>query len=272
MPLKPGELFLESQLDRRRGRDPGVLPPARLRRGRRQVGGQRSRSAAAGEGLVRAGDRHRRRIAIGGWRDPDHRQPPPSRPTSCVRSSRSIPAIPTSSRALSRRATRWCSSTSIAALPPSSVDGRPDGERTIARGSTSTFTVQEGPQSIVDHILIVGNVHTKPDVILRELQFKPGQPIGLQDQFESRRRLSALGLFRRVQITELTHGSGNEHDVLVTVEEAPATTDWLRRRCRGATRSSVRPDRMGRPRISSSLRRAGSSTSAGGTCSAPTVR
>ena len=87
-----------------------------------------------------------------------------------------------------------------------------------------TFTVQEGPQSIVDHILIVGNAHTKPDVILRELQFKPGQPLGLQDQFESRRRLSALGLFRRVQITVLTHGTGNEHDVLVTVEEAPATT------------------------------------------------
>jgi outer membrane protein insertion porin family len=86
------------------------------------------------------------------------------------------------------------------------------------------FTIQEGPQTIVDHILIVGNTNTDPDVILRELQFRPGQPLGLQDQFESRRRLSALGLFRRVRITELTHGSGNEHDVLVTVEEAPATT------------------------------------------------
>jgi outer membrane protein assembly complex protein YaeT len=89
---------------------------------------------------------------------------------------------------------------------------------------TLVFTVQEGPQTIVDHIMIVGNVHTDPDVILRELQFKPGQPLGLQDQFESRRRLSALGLFRRVRISEVTHGSGNEHDVLVTVEEAPATT------------------------------------------------
>jgi outer membrane protein assembly complex protein YaeT len=86
------------------------------------------------------------------------------------------------------------------------------------------FTVQEGPQTIVDHILIVGNVHTDRDVILRELQFRPGQPLGLQDQFESRRRLSALGLFRRVRIAELAHGSGNEHDVLVTVEEAPATS------------------------------------------------
>jgi outer membrane protein insertion porin family len=86
------------------------------------------------------------------------------------------------------------------------------------------FTIQEGPQTIVDHILIIGNVHTDSDVILRELQFRPGQPFGLQDQFESRRRLSALGLFRRVRITELTHGSGTEHDVLVTVEEAPATS------------------------------------------------
>ena len=98
---------------------------------------------------------------------------------------------------------------------------RPNQDRTKV---DLDFVVQEGPQSIVDHILIVGNAHTKPEVILRELQFQPGQPIGLQDQFESRRRLSALGLFRRVQVTVLTHGSGNEHDVLVTVEEAPATT------------------------------------------------
>jgi outer membrane protein assembly complex protein YaeT len=86
------------------------------------------------------------------------------------------------------------------------------------------FTIQEGPQTIVDHILVVGNRNTDQDVILRELQFRPGQPFGLQDQFESRRRLSALGLFRRVRITELAHGDTNEHDVLVTVEEAPATT------------------------------------------------
>ncbi len=86
------------------------------------------------------------------------------------------------------------------------------------------FNVQEGPQTIVDQILIVGNVHTNPNVILRELQFRQGQPFGLQDQFESRRRLSALGLFRRVRITDLPHSGSNEHDVLVTVEEAPATS------------------------------------------------
>ncbi len=98
---------------------------------------------------------------------------------------------------------------------------KPNAERTRV---DLAFEIQEGPQTIVDQILIVGNVHTNSSVILRELQFRPGQPFGLQDQFESRRRLSALGLFRRVRISELPHGSTNEHDVLVTVEEAPATS------------------------------------------------
>jgi outer membrane protein insertion porin family len=98
---------------------------------------------------------------------------------------------------------------------------KPNADRTRV---DLVFEIQEGPQTIVDQILIVGNVHTDPDVILRELQFRPGQPLGLQDQFESRRRLSALGLFRRVRITEVPHGSTNEHDVVVSVEEAPATS------------------------------------------------
>jgi len=98
---------------------------------------------------------------------------------------------------------------------------KPNADRTRV---DLAFEIQEGPQTIVDQILIVGNAHTDQDVILRELQFRPGQPLGLQDQFESRRRLSALGLFRRVRITEVPHGSTSEHDVLVTVEEAPATS------------------------------------------------
>ena len=87
-----------------------------------------------------------------------------------------------------------------------------------------TYTVQEGPQTIVDHILIVGNSHTDPRVILREMKLKPGAPLGREDRDESQRALSALGLFRRVRITELRHGSGPRQDVLVTVDEAPMTT------------------------------------------------
>ena len=87
-----------------------------------------------------------------------------------------------------------------------------------------TFAVQEGPRTIVDHILIVGNTHTDPRVILNEMKLKPGAPLGREDKDESQRALSALGLFRRVRITELRHGSSDRQDVLVTVDEAPMTT------------------------------------------------
>lgn len=84
--------------------------------------------------------------------------------------------------------------------------------------------IREGPQTIVDHILVVGNRRTDEELIRREILLRPGAPLGLQDLIESRRRLSALGLFRRVNITELAHGGANRRDVVVTVEESPATS------------------------------------------------
>lgn len=86
------------------------------------------------------------------------------------------------------------------------------------------FEIREGPQTLVDRILVVGNTRTDERVIRREVLLHEGAPLGLQDQIESRRRLSALGLFRRVNITELAHGSAARRDVLVTVEEAPVTS------------------------------------------------
>lgn len=87
-----------------------------------------------------------------------------------------------------------------------------------------TFAIREGPQTIVDHILIVGNEKTDPEVIRRELQLREGQPLGLDAKFESHRRLAQLGLFRRIRIDELTHGGTNRHDIVITVEEAPRTS------------------------------------------------
>jgi len=87
-----------------------------------------------------------------------------------------------------------------------------------------TFAVDEGPQTIVDHILIVGNRKTDPAIIMRELQLREGEPLGADARFESYRRLAQLGLFRRIRIEELSHGGTNRHDVVVTVEEAPRTS------------------------------------------------
>jgi outer membrane protein assembly factor BamA len=95
----------------------------------------------------------------------------------------------------------------------------PDGSR-----ADIVFTVQEGPQVLVDHVLIVGNDRTNAETIRRELQFKAGDPLGLAAVAESQRRLATLGLFRRTRITELGHGVETTRDVVVSVEESPATT------------------------------------------------
>ena len=103
------------------------------------------------------------------------------------------------------------------------VDVRPEISDERARVDL-TFAVDEGPQTLVDHIIIVGNRRIEEEVIRRELALRPGEPLGLQAVIESRRRLSQLGLFRRIDIRELEHGPATRRDVLVTVEEAPATT------------------------------------------------
>jgi outer membrane protein insertion porin family len=92
------------------------------------------------------------------------------------------------------------------------------------RSADVLFTVREGQRISVDHVLIVGNQRTRTATIERELQFRAGEPLGLEQVNESQRRLAALGLFRRVRINELAHGDESKRDVLVSVEEAPATT------------------------------------------------
>jgi outer membrane protein insertion porin family len=86
------------------------------------------------------------------------------------------------------------------------------------------FVIREGTQIFVDHILVVGNTRTKADTIREALQLKPGDPLSLEKLEQSRERLSALGLFRRVQVSDVRHGSENQRDLVVTVQEAAATT------------------------------------------------
>jgi len=87
------------------------------------------------------------------------------------------------------------------------------------------FTVREGPRIFVDHVLIAGNVRTSAQTIEREVQLKPGDPLSLEAEYETQRRLAALQLFRRApQLTELRHGDETRRDLLVTVEEAAPTT------------------------------------------------
>ncbi len=87
-----------------------------------------------------------------------------------------------------------------------------------------TFVLTEGRQTIVDRIIVIGNVRTSQDTIRRELRIASGEPFGLSRVFESQRRLTALGLFRSVRIVDVGEANVSAHDVIVTVEEAPVTT------------------------------------------------
>ena len=87
-----------------------------------------------------------------------------------------------------------------------------------------TLVLTEGRQTIVDRILVVGNVRTSEDTIRRELRIVSGQPYGLSRVFESQRRLTALGLFRSVRIVDVGQPNAAARDVVITVEEAPVTT------------------------------------------------
>ena len=108
---------------------------------------------------------------------------------------------------------------------------------------------RRGPQTIVDHILVVGNLRTDPKIILREVQFKAGAPLGLAALIDDAESHRGARLFRRVQIAEITHADSNRHDVLITVEESPATSIGFGggleagRRCSGS-RNGRRPERL----------------------------
>ena len=87
-----------------------------------------------------------------------------------------------------------------------------------------TLTINEGQQIFVDHIIINGNERTKRSIIERELVIKEGAPMGFSALVESQQKLTALGLFRQVRITQVQHGSDPTRDVLVDVREAPPNT------------------------------------------------
>jgi outer membrane protein assembly factor BamA len=76
---------------------------------------------------------------------------------------------------------------------------------------------------VVDHIIIVGNRRISTRTIQRELLLQEGEPLGYTALVESRARLFALGLFRRIQIQPVANVGEDRRDVVVEVEEAPPT-------------------------------------------------
>ena len=190
-----------------------------------KVSSQVDRARRAGR--CRAGARAAER---GGRRALGHRvgvvpgATPPSTPRRFASRSRRLPGRPTSSRRLPPTPTTLAllylnrGYQEIAVRPEPKAVG--DGSKVDLQ-----FTIHEGPQILIDHVLIVGNERTQRETILREVQLKSGQPLSQQQEDETRTRLTALGLFRRVDISYLQlPGERLHRDVVITVEEAPVTT------------------------------------------------
>lgn len=103
------------------------------------------------------------------------------------------------------------------------VEARPQLNRDRTEADI-VYTVREGPQVLVDHVLIVGPDRTDVSIVEKQLRLHAGDPLSRDAVLESQQRLRSLGLYRTVSISELRHGEENRRDLLVSVEEGPGTS------------------------------------------------
>jgi outer membrane protein insertion porin family len=103
------------------------------------------------------------------------------------------------------------------------VEPRPELNRDRTRADI-VYAIREGPQILVDHVIIVGPRQTNASIVEKEVRLKQGDPLSRDAVLESQRRLLSLGLYRSVVISEIRQGEENRRDLLVTVEEGPSTS------------------------------------------------
>jgi outer membrane protein insertion porin family len=103
------------------------------------------------------------------------------------------------------------------------VEARPQRNREGTEADI-VYAVREGPQVLVDHVLIVGPDRTDASIVEKQLRLHAGDPLSRDAVLDSQQRLRSLGLYRSVSISELRHGEENRRDLLVSVEEGPGTS------------------------------------------------
>jgi outer membrane protein insertion porin family len=90
----------------------------------------------------------------------------------------------------------------------------------VGEGMTVAFDIVEGELTRVGRVLISGLTATQRQVVERELQIKPGDPLNAVDLSESRRRLDATRIFDRVDVEVQGPADAPFRDVEVMVREA----------------------------------------------------
>lgn len=84
--------------------------------------------------------------------------------------------------------------------------------------------ITEGPQAIIDKIIISGNTKTNEHVIRRELRTLPGQKFNRSLVIRSQREIISLGLFdaEQIGINPIPHPESGTVDIEYTVVEKPS--------------------------------------------------
>ncbi len=103
-----------------------------------------------------------------------------------------------------------------------------EDDKLVAFNSDNTearlnFLIQEGPKVIVSSIEIQGLVFTKPEVVMREISFGPGDVLTPESIDETTYHLQKLQLFSSVQIKTDADGTNiSRRVVIITVSEDDA--------------------------------------------------
>ena len=87
-----------------------------------------------------------------------------------------------------------------------------------------TFDVQKGEQVYIERIEITGNHKTRDKVIRREMRVYEGELFSGSGLRNSRQRVTALGFFETVDISQRRGSADNQMVVTVTVKEKPTGT------------------------------------------------
>ena len=87
------------------------------------------------------------------------------------------------------------------------------------------YTIHPGTQVFVNQVIVSGLNYTRPFVVQREIQVKPGDPLSQLGMLDSQRRLYDLGIFSQVD-TAMQNPEGDEtrKNALVDVQEAKRYT------------------------------------------------
>jgi outer membrane protein insertion porin family len=88
-----------------------------------------------------------------------------------------------------------------------------------------TYSINEGPQTFVDQVLVTGLEFTHPAVVEREILVQPNEPLSQFRMLRTQQQLYGLGIFSQVD-TAVQNPDGDEKkkNVLVDIKEAKRYT------------------------------------------------